>query len=85
MGNVRTSNKDILAAGKHVISEKPLAMNTKESKELVRLAKESGRINAVNFNYRFYPLTQHCHQMVKSGQLGDVFAVHGSYLQAMKW
>ena len=33
-------NRDILAAGKHVVSEKPLAMNTKESTELVRLAKE---------------------------------------------
>jgi predicted dehydrogenase len=74
-------NKDILAAGKHVISEKPLAMNAKESRELVRLAKESGLIHAVDFNYRFYPLVQHARQMVKNGQVGDVYALHGSYLQ----
>lgn len=74
-------NKDILAAGKHVISEKPLAMNTRESSELVRLAKESGLINAVNFNYRFYPLVQHARAMAAAGELGDVYAVHGSYLQ----
>jgi predicted dehydrogenase len=74
-------NKDILAAGKHVISEKPLAMTTAESKELVRLANESGLINGVSFNYRYYPLIQHARAMVKNGQVGDVFALHGSYLQ----
>ncbi len=74
-------NKDILDAGKHVISEKPLAMTTNESRELVRLAEQSGRIHAVNFNYRYYPLIQHARQMAKNGQLGDVYAIHGSYLQ----
>ena len=74
-------NRDILAAGKHVISEKPLAMNTEESSELVRLARESGLVHAVDFNYRYYPLIQHARAMVKSGEVGDIFAVHGSYLQ----
>lgn len=48
-------NKDILAAGKHVISEKPLAMTSSESRELVELAQQSGLIHAVDFNYRYYP------------------------------
>ncbi len=74
-------NRDILAAGKHVISEKPLAMNSQESSELVRLARESGLIHAVNFNYRYYPLVQHARAMVKLGEVGDIFNVHGSYLQ----
>ncbi len=74
-------NRDILAAGKHVISEKPLAMNTAESKELLSLAESSGLIHAVDFNYRFYPLIQHAREMVRSGEVGDVFAIHGSYLQ----
>ena len=74
-------NKDILAAGKHVISEKPLAMTTQESSELVRLAQASGRIHAVDFNYRYYPLVQHAREMIKAGEVGDVFALHGSYLQ----
>lgn len=74
-------NKDILAAGKHVISEKPLAMSTAESSELVKLARESGKIHAVDFNYRFYPLVQHAREMVRQGDVGDIFAVHGSYLQ----
>ncbi len=74
-------NKDILAAGKHVISEKPLAMTSAESRELVRLAQESGLIHAVDFNYRYYPLVQHAREMVKAGEVGDIFTMHGSYLQ----
>src|SRR6185436_4387464 len=44
-------SKKILAAGKHVISEKPLAMTTTESKELVTLAAKAKVINAIDFNY----------------------------------
>ncbi|HJN10442.1 MAG TPA: Gfo/Idh/MocA family oxidoreductase [Pirellulaceae bacterium] len=74
-------NRAILAAGKHVISEKPLAMTSEESSELVRLARESGLIHAVDFNYRYYPLIQHAREMVRTGEVGDVFSIHGSYLQ----
>src|SRR6516164_6924180 len=49
-------SKQILAAGKHIISEKPLAMTTAESKELVKIAAKSGVVNAIDFNYRYYPL-----------------------------
>ncbi len=74
-------NKDILAARKHVISEKPLAMTSEESRTLVELAKEAGVIHAVDFNYRYYPLVQHAREMIDKGELGEVFSVHGSYLQ----
>ena len=74
-------NKDILNAGKHCISEKPLGMNSTESAELVALAKEKGLVNAVNFNYRYYPLVQQAKAMVNNGQLGKVFAVQGCYMQ----
>lgn len=75
-------NREVLAAKKHIVSEKPLAMNPAESRELVRLAKEAGVINAINFNYRYMPLVQQAHQMcVATGDVGRVLAVHGSYLQ----
>ena len=75
-------NKEILAAGKHIVSEKPLAMNSGESRELVRLAKEAGVVHAINFNYRFMPLVQQAHQMCQAaGDVGRIYAVHGSYLQ----
>ncbi|MCK5327878.1 MAG: Gfo/Idh/MocA family oxidoreductase, partial [Candidatus Latescibacteria bacterium] len=71
-----------LLAGKHVVSEKPLAMTSEESAELVRLAKEKGLVNAVDFNYRYYALVQQARAMAASGALGDrIYAVHGSYLQ----
>ncbi|QDU58211.1 Gfo/Idh/MocA family protein [Aeoliella mucimassa] len=74
-------NKAIIEAGKHVVSEKPLAMDTEQSRELVRLAEESGVVNAINFNYRFMPLVRQAQQMVAKGDIGKVHSVHGSYLQ----
>ena len=73
--------KAALKAGKHVVCEKPLAMNTKQSGELVKLAAEKKLVNAINFNIRMYPLVQQARSMVQSGQLGDLFIVQGSYLQ----
>jgi predicted dehydrogenase len=74
-------SKQILAAGKHIISEKPLAMTTAESQELVQLAAKAGVVNAIDFNYRYYPLVQEARAMVASGKLGDVFHANGSYTQ----
>lgn len=74
-------SKKIMGAGKHVISEKPLAMNTNESAELVELAAKAGVVNAIDFNYRYYPLVQEAKSMVESGQLGDLFHATGSYTQ----
>ena len=63
--------KAVLEAGKHVLCEKPLAMNTQESAELVRLSKQLGLVNAVNYNLRFYPLIQEARELVRSGSLGE--------------
>jgi predicted dehydrogenase len=70
-----------LASGKHVVCEKPLAMTSAETGELVRIAQASGLVNAVNFNIRFYPICRHLHQLVQEGGLGDVRLVSGHYLQ----
>ncbi|HAB53031.1 MAG: dehydrogenase [Ignavibacteria bacterium RIFOXYB2_FULL_35_12] len=66
---------------KHIISEKPLTNNSKQSVELLELLKKHKVVNAINFNYRFYPLIQHAKSMVETGQVGDIFLVHGNYLQ----
>ena len=73
--------KAILAAGRHVVCEKPLAMTADESGDLVRLAAASGLVNAVNFNIRFYPLNQHVAGFVRDGGVGDVRLVTGRYFQ----
>jgi predicted dehydrogenase len=74
--------KGALAAGKHVICEKPLAMNSVETAELVRLAKTHRELmTAVNYNVRFYPLCLEARERLRSGQAGEVYHVTGSYLQ----
>jgi len=74
-------SREILAAGKHVVCEKPLAMTAAESAELVRLASASGLVNATNFNIRYYPLNQHVHELIADGGLGEVRLVTGRYFQ----
>ncbi len=70
-----------LRAGKHVMCEKPLAMNTQETKALVELARERGRVGAVTYNLRYYPLCQEAHALVKQGRIGEPRIAHGTYLQ----
>ena len=71
----------ILQAGRHVICEKPLAMTSAQSRDMVDLAATSGKIAAVCYNIRFYPLNQHARQMVADGDLGQVKLVVGRYHQ----
>ena len=73
--------KAILAAGKHVICEKPLAMTSAQSAEMLALAKASGKVAAVCYNTRFYPLNQHAHGMVAAGELGDLRLITGQFHQ----
>jgi predicted dehydrogenase len=73
--------KAVLAAGKHVICEKPLALTSDESAELLELARASGLVHCTNFNLRFYPVVQHARALVREGELGEVWNVHGGYLQ----
>jgi predicted dehydrogenase len=74
-------NKAILEAGKPVVSEKPLAMTSAESGELVAVAERLRIPTAINFNYRYYPLVQHAHHLVRRGDVGRVNAVVGYYQQ----
>ena len=73
--------KQALAAGKHVVCEKPLAMTSEQSAELVELAERSGLVHCTNFNVRFYPVVQEARERVVAGELGAVWNVHGGYLQ----
>ena len=73
--------RQALAAGKHVLCEKPLAMDAAEGAELLRLAEAAGVVHAVNFNFRFYTLTRQMRAMVDAGAIGPVRLVHGGYLQ----
>lgn len=76
-----TISKEALLAGKHVVCEKPLAMNSSEAGDLIKIAKSKNLVNAVHFNLRFYPLMHQAKSMVENGELGRILAVNGSYQQ----
>jgi predicted dehydrogenase len=70
-----------LRAGKHVISDKPLASNLQESRELHEAARGAGVAHVVTFNYRSHALVQQARAMIAKGKVGAPVFVHGCYLQ----
>ena len=73
--------KACIDAGKHIVCDKPLTMDTAEARELVVMAKEANIVNAVTFNMGFYPMVQEARQMVADGEIGDFRMVYGRYCQ----
>jgi predicted dehydrogenase len=75
-------NEQIIRAGKHIFSEKPLTKTAAESEKLLGILKEyPDRIAGVNFCYRMTSLVQDMKHKIQAGDLGKIFLVHGSYLQ----
>ncbi len=72
---------DALAAGKHVVCEKPLATTSEDAARLVDLAASAGLIGAVPFAYRYQPMVQEARDRVLRGEIGNIQLVQGSYLQ----
>jgi predicted dehydrogenase len=70
-----------LAAGKHVICEKPLALDAAGAQRLVDVATDSGLHAAVPFVYRYYPTVREARERVGSGETGALRLLHGTYLQ----
>jgi predicted dehydrogenase len=69
-----------LAAGKHIVCEKPLATSVSDCVQLVELAERSERVNAVSYNYRFYPMVQTMRAAAAHGELGEIHLIRGCYL-----
>ncbi len=70
-----------LAKGKHVVSDKPLAMTSAQAKRLVNEAERAGVVAAVTFNYRGNPLVQQARAAIARGDIGTPHFLHGHYLQ----
>src|SRR3954447_9376495 len=70
-----------LAAGKHVVCEKPLALDGTGAQRLVDAASGTGVQAAVPFVYRYYPTVREARERVRGGSTGDLRLLHGAYLQ----
>lgn len=72
----------MLAAGKHVLCEKPLAANHPHAAEMAAAAAQAGVVNMVNLTYRNGPALMHAAQLVADGAIGAVRHFEASYLQS---
>ncbi|EPC02709.1 oxidoreductase [Litchfieldella anticariensis FP35 = DSM 16096] len=71
-----------IAAGKHILCEKPLATNAADAEEMAEAARRAGVINMINLSYRDAPAIQHARDLIASGAIGRVMHVDASYLQS---
>lgn len=72
----------LLAAGKHVLCEKPLATNAADAEAMAEAAARAGVVNMVNLSYRDVPALQKAAAMVRAGEIGEVRHFEASYLQS---
>ena len=67
-----------LKEGKHVLVEKPIALNQVEAKNLIRAAKKAGRVLMVHHNMRFDPAVRTAANLLRKNTIGNVFAFNSS-------
>jgi len=68
-----------LAAGKHVLCEKPFTANADEARTVADAAEKSGLVAMEAFHYRYHPLAQRMQEIVESGELGELQTVEASF------
>ena len=76
-------NIKALAAGKHVLSEKPSASNAAEAKEVAAAVSKSGKVFMEGFHYYYHPVFQRLLEIIKSGEIGEVIKVESALLTPM--
>lgn len=68
-------------AGKHILCEKPLAMNSGQTAKVWEAARTSGVTHMICHNYRFVPAIRYAKQLIDDGVLGTIYHFRGTYLQ----
>jgi predicted dehydrogenase len=71
----------VIASGRHIVSDKPLALSAREARALRDQARAAGVVHAVTFSYRGNPLVQQMRHAILRGDVGRPHFVHGHYLQ----
>jgi len=72
---------DALKAGKHVLCEKPIALNAKQAAEMVKTARKQGKILQIGYNSRFAPSNQVLKKFVDAGEIGDIYYARAQALR----
>ncbi len=70
-----------LAAGCHVLCEKPMAMNAVEATEMMQAAQQAGKQLGINFSYRFSPQSFAMKKLVDAGKLGEIYHARSEWLR----
>lgn len=68
-------------AGKHILCEKPLAMDLEQSERMLQAVKKSGVVHMICHNYRFAPAVQFAKRLIQEGRLGKIYHMRATYLQ----
>jgi predicted dehydrogenase len=68
-------------AGRHVICEKPLALDAEQAARMCKAVERAGVKHLVNFNYRRVPAVQLARQLIEQGRLGEIYYFRGTYWQ----
>jgi predicted dehydrogenase len=71
----------VLEAGKHLVVEKPVALDSRAARDLAELARRRARHAMVALTYRGYPMVQRARALVAAGEAGDLRLIHGGYIQ----
>ncbi len=72
---------DAAEAGKHILCEKPMARSREEAQAMLNAVKKTGVKHMVSFNYRFVPAIRQAYELIKSGDLGEIYHFRAVYLQ----
>ena len=74
---------EAVAAGKHVLCEKPLAMGAPEAEAMLEAANKAGVVHMTAFTYTFLPATRYLKHLVEQGELGEIRSVRCAYQMAL--
>lgn len=66
-------------AGKHVLCEKPIALNAEEAKEMEEACAKAGVLLAEAFMYRYHPRYEMVKDAIRSGEIGEIRGIHGTF------
>ncbi|UOQ84745.1 Gfo/Idh/MocA family protein [Gracilibacillus salinarum] len=68
-----------MEAGKHVLCEKPIALDAKEAEEMETASRKAGVVLAEAFMYRYHPRYQMIEEIIQSGEIGEIRGIHGAF------